>query len=191
MNVMFKRKKKSDFDLDADEIFSPLKKKCTLKKRFLKWGSLILLGLFLFSFIIPPFSMPAKGTITSGYSIRVKPDSSRWLDFETHSGLDIANTKGTPIFASKSGIVTQAGVSPGFGKHVIITHFPGVQTVYAHMDQLLVKKGQFVTRVTKIGLMGSTGRSTGNHLHFEVIIFGAKWPPGVWLFHDRLRERIF
>ena len=75
---------------------------------------------------------------------------------------------GTPITAAASGTIAFTGVSPVFGNYVIIRHSNGYQSLYGHMSQIIAKKGQYVSQGTRIGLVGSTGYSTGPHLHFTV-----------------------
>ena len=105
------------------------------------------------------FIWPTKGVFTSGYG---------WRWGRMHKGIDIANNVGTPIFAAKDGLVAFAGWSSGYGYLVEISHRDGSSTRYAHNSRLLVKKGQMVPQGSRISLMGSTGRSTGPHLHFEI-----------------------
>lgn len=96
----------------------------------------------------------------------------------THKGLDIAAPKGTPIKAAAGGRVTYSGnASDGYGNYVVISHGNGVQTVYAHCSKLLVKKGQQVSQGEVIAKVGSTGNSTGNHLHLEVRKNGIAYNP--------------
>jgi len=102
---------------------------------------------------------PTKGVFTSGYG---------WRWGRMHKGIDIANNVGTPILAAKDGIVVYAGWSGGYGYLVEIKHNDGHSTRYAHNSRLLVKNGQRVRQSDRISLMGSTGRSTGPHLHFEI-----------------------
>lgn len=85
-----------------------------------------------------------------------------------HTGIDMACPTGTPIMATASGTITYSGTSPVFGYYVIINHGNGYQSLYGHMSKILVKKGQWVSQGTRIGLVGSTGYSTGPHLHFTV-----------------------
>lgn len=85
-----------------------------------------------------------------------------------HTGIDMACPSGTPILAAASGTITYSGTSPVFGYYVIINHGNGYQTLYGHMSKILAKKGQWVSQGTRIGLVGSTGYSTGPHLHFTV-----------------------
>ena len=102
---------------------------------------------------------PTKGVFTSGFG---------WRWGRMHQGIDIANLTGTPIMASKDGIVTHAGWMGGYGYLVEISHSDGASTRYAHNSKLLVRKGQLVPQGATIAKMGSTGRSTGPHLHFEI-----------------------
>ena len=100
-----------------------------------------------------------------------------WGRIHGRNGVDIANKTGTPIYAAAEGIVTvadNAGWNGGFGKYVKISHPNGTETLYAHNSKLLATVGQQVSRGQQIALMGSTGRSTGPHLHFEV--HGARNP---------------
>jgi murein DD-endopeptidase MepM/ murein hydrolase activator NlpD len=85
-----------------------------------------------------------------------------------HRGVDMAAPYGTPFYAAHAGIVTVAGFEGGYGYSVFIDHGKGVETVYGHASRLLVAEGQRVQAGQAIGLIGSTGDSTGNHLHFEV-----------------------
>lgn len=115
---------------------------------------------------------PVSGIITSRYGSN---DSVR---DHSHSGLDIAAPYGTPIKACASGTVTFSGnAGDGFGNYVVIAHGNGVQTVYAHCSQLLVSSGQQVSQGEVIAKVGSTGNSTGNHLHLEVRKNGVTYNP--------------
>ena len=102
---------------------------------------------------------PTKGVITSGYG---------WRWGRMHQGIDIANKVNTPILSAKGGIVSYAGWKGAYGYLVEIAHVNGDSTRYAHNNRLLVKKGQIVPQGATIATMGSTGRSTGPHLHFEI-----------------------
>ena len=105
------------------------------------------------------YQWPTKGVTTSGYG---------WRWGRMHKGIDIANNTGTPVVAARDGIVTYSGWSGAYGYLVEIVHSDGESTRYAHNSRLLVKKGQVVPSGARISLMGSTGRSTGPHLHFEI-----------------------
>lgn len=94
-----------------------------------------------------------------------------------HPGVDIANKTGTPVYAADSGTVIFAGWATGYGNSIVIDHGGGKKTRYGHSSKLLVSVGDEVEKGDKIMLMGSTGWSTGPHLHFEVIINGTKYNP--------------
>ena len=103
---------------------------------------------------------PVKGTLTSRFGMR---------NGHKHEGIDIAAPKGTPVRAAAGGKVVFSGWGPtGYGKMVIIKHQHHLTTLYAHNSKLIAKKGIRVKQGQKISLIGSTGRSTGPHLHFEV-----------------------
>lgn len=108
---------------------------------------------------------PVQGRISSEFGPRVHPVTGAHRD---HHGLDIAASTGTPIAAASGGTVTFAGQQRGYGNIVIIDHGNGTETRYAHQDTIAVSKGQTVTAGQRIGTVGSTGLSTGPHLHFEV-----------------------
>lgn len=105
------------------------------------------------------FIRPSRGVITSRFGYR-------WG--RMHEGIDIAASRGTPIVASDSGKVSFAGWRSGYGYCVMINHGNGYQTLYGHASKLYVKAGQYVNKGQKIAAVGSTGRSTGPHVHFEV-----------------------
>jgi LysM repeat protein len=111
------------------------------------------------------FAWPTHGILTQRY-------------WSGHLGIDIANVTGTPISAADAGYVVQAGVDTwGYGNQVLIDHGNGYLTRYAHLNTIKVKAGQSVKKGQVIGTMGSTGRSTGPHLHFEVIYSGTRRNP--------------
>lgn len=114
-----------------------------------------------------PVSLNGYQCMTSPYGYRVHPISGVT---RLHNGVDLAAVTGTPIFASKSGVVTTAciGWGNGYGNHVVINHGDGYSTLYAHQSALNVYEGQIVSQGDVIGYVGSTGNSTGPHLHFTV-----------------------
>lgn len=113
-----------------------------------------------------PSAMPAASyTLSSAFGYRRDPFNGSGA---MHNGLDFKATHGTAILAAADGVVTKAGWMGGYGKTIEITHGNGLMTRYAHMSSLGAKLGQKVERGIQIGRMGSTGRSTGTHLHFEV-----------------------
>lgn len=114
------------------------------------------------------FSWPTKGEFSSGYGPR---------GGSFHRGIDIAANSGTPIYSSLGGIVTHAGTRWEYGTTVEITHSNGMVTRYGHCSKLFVSVGQIVEKGHRIAAMGSTGRSTGPHLHFEILVNGVQVNP--------------
>lgn len=94
-----------------------------------------------------------------------------------HSGIDLACPKGTPIYSALDGKVTATGFNNTYGNYVIVTHHSGYKTLYGHMSEIIAVQGQWVTTNTKIGKVGSTGLSTGPHLHFTVFKNGKQVNP--------------
>src|SRR5262249_22429272 len=115
-----------------------------------------------------PSILPVKGLYGNGFGWRKDPFTGL-RDF--HEGLDITAAPGTKVVAPSDGIVTMAGPSDtGFGNFVCISHGYGVVTHYGHLQGFAVRPGQRVHRGDVIGFAGSTGRSTGPHLHYEVVV---------------------
>ena len=98
-----------------------------------------------------------------------------------HEGLDFAAPPGTPILAASGGVVLEAKFQPGYGNMVEIDHGDGLITRYAHASSLMVKQGQLVERGQQVARVGSSGRSTGPHLHFEVRLAGQPLDPRLFL----------
>ena len=120
--------------------------------------------------IAVPSSRPVSlATYTSGYGVRSDPFRG---SAAMHAGIDLAAPVGTPIYATADGTVDRAEWSGGYGNLVEIDHGKGLQTRFGHLSRILVHAGDHVTRGQVIALMGSTGRSTGSHLHYEVRIDG-------------------
>ena len=126
-----------------------------------------------------PTSMPAAVMLmSSGFGYRSDPFNG---GAAMHAGLDFKGPVGTPILAAAEGIITSAGSQGGYGNTIEITHANGLVTRYAHLSGFNVKSGQRVARGVQIGRMGSTGRSTGSHLHFEVRLNGQAINPRKFL----------
>lgn len=123
--------------------------------------------------------------IVSGFGYRFHP-ILRYR--RLHSGIDLAARPGTPIYATGDGVVRVAGRNSegysGYGVVVVIDHGFGFQTLYAHMTSTTVREGQKVRRGEQVGTVGSTGMSTGTHLHYEVILNGKKVDPIYYFFND-------
>ncbi len=114
-----------------------------------------------------PSVAPSKGLLTSSFGSREDPFTG---SSSMHSGLDIANAPGTDIFAPADGVVVLAGENGEYGNCVVIDHGRDTKTLYGHLQRYIVKVGQQVKRGEQIANMGTTGRSTGTHLHYEVRI---------------------
>lgn len=119
---------------------------------------------------------PITGTITSRFGVRSNIRSS------AHTGLDIAAPTGTPIKAAASGTVTFSGRKGAYGNMLVITHGNGVQTYYGHCSALYVSQGATVSQGQVIGAVGSTGNSTGPHLHLEIRVNGVAYNPQNYLY---------
>ena len=121
-----------------------------------------------------PTDWPANGNVTSGVGMRFSPWTGK---AEFHSGLDIPNPTGTPVYAPGNGIVDFVGESNGNGRTVILNHGQGIVTQYAHLSKAHVKKGEGVRKGQHIANVGSTGKSTSPHLHYEVRVNGVPIDP--------------
>ncbi len=127
------------------------------------------------------FIRPTEGWLTSPFG--------KYREYNTgvrrhHYGTDIANAVGTPIYASNSGIVTLADRLHIYGNAVILNHGQGVSTSYNHLSEIHVKVGERVEKGQRIGLMGSTGQSTGSHLHWGMVVNGVAVAPEEWTERD-------
>ena len=119
-----------------------------------------------------PSIWPVVGIVSSKFG---------WRRRRFHAGIDIAADYGTPIVATAPGKVIYAGYKRGYGYMVVIYHGYGYTTVYAHMSGINVRKGDLVDRGTVIGFVGATGRATGPHLHYEVLKYGVRQDPIIYL----------
>jgi murein DD-endopeptidase MepM/ murein hydrolase activator NlpD len=126
--------------------------------------------------------MPVKGWKSSDFGMRYDPFYNVW---QLHAGADFAAPAGSPIWAAASGNVFRAGWNGGYGNYTCVYHGTyqgkGFATCYAHQSAILVRAGQMVRQGQVIGRVGTTGASTGNHLHFEVRLDGAPVDPVPWL----------
>ncbi len=148
--------------------FDSVKGDPTFKQLFSSWKKLD--SLQNGAIAIPSDKPVRTGAFTSGYGVRSDPFQGRAA---MHAGIDLSGPVGTPIYATADGTVTDAGWnSGGYGNLVKIDHGRGIETRYGHMSSIAIYPGQHITRGQLIGRMGSTGRSTGSHLHYEVRIDG-------------------
>ena len=131
---------------------------------------------------IQPISNKQLSRIASGFGFRIDPI---YKTRKSHMGLDFAAPSGTPIYATANGIVKFSGFSTsGYGNHVIINHGFGYETLYGHMVRVGATQGQQVKRGQVIGYVGSTGKSTGPHLHYEVHKSGVQLDPINFFYND-------
>jgi murein DD-endopeptidase MepM/ murein hydrolase activator NlpD len=137
---------------------------------------------------IQPVSNKDLDRIASGFGYRIDPI---YKTIKMHAGLDFTAPQGTPIYATANGVVKSAGFSEGgYGNHVVINHGYGYETLYGHMVRVKARNGQKVERGDIIGYVGSTGKSTGPHCHYEVHKNGQKLDP-VYFFYNDLSPQQF
>jgi murein DD-endopeptidase MepM/ murein hydrolase activator NlpD len=128
--------------------------------------------------LLPHGTPVSQGFVGSGYGMRFDPFTGQQ---SMHAGLDFPAPVGTPIFAAAGGVVVNAEPNPDFGNMVEIDHGKGLATMYAHTSRMFVKNGDIVRKGQKIAEVGTTGRSTGPHLHFEVHVNGVPQNPAKYL----------
>lgn len=128
--------------------------------------------------LMVPNSRPVEVSVGSGFGFRADPFSGRAA---LHTGLDFPADTGTPIHAAAGGVVLSVGMHPQYGQMVELDHGRGLVTRYAHTSRVLVRLGDLVRRGQPIAQVGSTGRSTGPHLHFEVLVDGVQQDPAKFL----------
>lgn len=131
---------------------------------------------------IQPVSNKDLNRIASGFGYRIDPV---YKTIKMHAGLDFAAPQGTPIYATADGVVSTSGnLGNGYGNHVVIRHGYGYETLYGHMVRVKARTGQSVKRGEVIGWVGSTGKSTGPHCHYEVHKNGNKIDPVYFFYND-------
>jgi murein DD-endopeptidase MepM/ murein hydrolase activator NlpD len=124
------------------------------------------------------FLRPVNGTITDTFGGRINPVTGVPGN---HNGIDYANSTGTPILATKNGVVTYSGWIEGYGNTIILDHGEGIQSLYGHAESLAVSVGQAICQGDVVAYVGSTGMSTGPHLHFEIRINGIPVDPFIYI----------
>jgi murein DD-endopeptidase MepM/ murein hydrolase activator NlpD len=136
---------------------------------------------------IQPVSNKDLTRIASGYGMRIDPV---YGTPKMHKGLDFTAPQGTPIYATGDGVVSESGYTEGgYGNHVVINHGYSYETLYGHMVRVKVRNGQRVKRGEIIGWVGSTGKSTGPHCHYEVHVNGEAVDPVYFFFNDLNAEQ--
>ena len=118
--------------------------------------------------------MPVQGKVTSGFGYRIHPVTG---NRSFHTGIDLAAPQGTHVSAAYSGTVRDTGYTSGRGNYILLAHGENLQTLYCHLSQIDVQTGDAVAAGDTVGLVGSTGMSTGPHLHFEVRVDGIRCDP--------------
>lgn len=136
---------------------------------------------------IQPVSNKDLDRIASGFGYRIDPI---YKTMKFHSGLDFAAPSGTPIYSTGDGVIEEASLSDvGYGNHVVVNHGYGYKSLYGHMVRMKVKRGQTVKRGDVVGWVGSTGKSTGPHCHYEVSKNGTKVDPVYFFYNDLTPEQ--
>ncbi|MCS7194405.1 MAG: peptidoglycan DD-metalloendopeptidase family protein [Meiothermus sp.] len=119
--------------------------------------------------------LPFEARLTSGFGYRPSPFGN--LAYEFHNGVDLAAPEGTPVYATAAGTASEVGWNPLFGLMVLLDHGNGLHTLYGHLSASYVGRGEQVSQGQPIGAVGSTGRSTGPHLHYSVYRYGVAVDP--------------
>ncbi|MFY7652836.1 MAG: M23 family metallopeptidase [Chitinophagaceae bacterium] len=135
---------------------------------------------------IQPISNKQLDRIASGFGYRIDPV---YKVRKLHQGLDFTAPQGTPIYATADGVVKEANFVQGYGNHVVINHGYGYQTLYGHMVRIKARGGQRIKRGEVIGYVGSTGKSTGPHCHYEVHRNGKPVDPVYYFYNDLTPEQ--
>ena len=125
-----------------------------------------------------PAAWPTRGWVTSDFGVRLDPYTAERM---MHRGLDIATPKGQTVYAPSDATVVSTAAERGYGKVLVLDHGNGVSTRYGHLSEIFVKPGERVKRGARVAAVGSTGRSTGPHLHYEVRVNGAAENPRKFL----------
>ena len=115
------------------------------------------------------FMWPTAGVVSSGFGNRLHPILG---GYRLHAGIDLGNTTGQPVYATRDGVVVTAGPWGGYGNAVVLDHGDGLSSLYAHLSAVTVRPGDLVVGLEQVGNIGSTGLSTGPHLHFEIRLNG-------------------
>jgi murein DD-endopeptidase MepM/ murein hydrolase activator NlpD len=132
-----------------------------------------------------PSEWPVQGIVTSSFGARLDPFNGEGA---FHTGIDIATSKGDAVRAPADGTVVKAGMGNGYGREVVIDHGHGIETIYAHLSGFAVTEGQEVSRGDILGYVGSSGHSTGPHLHYEVRIHDTPVNPSKYLHAAAARQ---
>ena len=129
-----------------------------------------------------PTVWPVHGVVTSGFGVRTDPFTGGTA---YHEGIDISTSRGEPVLATADGVVLLSGWAGEYGRAIEIVHNDRYTTLYGHLEQTLVEEGQQIRRGDRVGLVGSTGRSTAPHLHYEVHVDGRAVNPLEYILETR------
>ena len=129
-----------------------------------------------------PTVWPVHGVVTSAFGLRTDPFDG---GAAAHEGIDISTSRGEPVLATADGTVLLSGWAGEYGRAIEIVHNDRYVTLYGHLDQTLVSEGQTIRRGDRVGLVGSTGRSTAPHLHYEVHVDGRAVNPLEYILESR------
>lgn len=161
----------------VDNPLTPTVKESIQEFNFLKsasFGGIYRRSSYQWQIHTQPTSWPMNGIVRSSFGGRTDPLSGEGA---FHTGIDLAAPVGTPVRVTADGVVTSAGWAGGYGKLVVVDHGNGIQTYYAHLSRLSVVPGEEVRSGTTIAYSGSTGRSTGPHMHYEIRLAGTPVNP--------------
>lgn len=139
------------------------------------------------SIAIPSMQPVDDVKLTSSFGVRSDPFHG---SVAMHAGVDIPGPVGTPVYATADGVVGRSGRAGGYGNLVTVNHGKGIETRYGHLSKILVASNTRVRRGQLIGLMGSTGRSTGSHLHYEVRVDGAAVNPMPFMHNANVLDQV-
>ncbi len=156
--------------------YVPVSAEPRFKDLFLSWNKLAAIKTAITA--IPAFMPVRDYRYTSDFGFRFDPFNG---GSAMHQGVDMAGAHGEPIYAAAAGTISKAGVMSGYGNLVEVSHGKGLDTRYGHLSKILVRPGEFVRQGQLIGRMGSTGRSTGTHLHYEIRVDGRAVNPKPFL----------
>jgi murein DD-endopeptidase MepM/ murein hydrolase activator NlpD len=162
------------FEYLKSEDFSAQSSKIKLRENHSTQGLLDEIEQKISVFSNIPIGAPVQGHFNSNFGWRRSPFSGR---SHLHSGIDIGVDRKSPVVAVADGIVTRAGYRGAYGRRIVVDHGNGLKTLYGHLEAIEVKEGQKICRGQRIGFVGSSGRSTGPHLHYEIRVNGKPRDP--------------
>jgi murein DD-endopeptidase MepM/ murein hydrolase activator NlpD len=167
---------------ELEDLLATIETRLASKAEELSWIEDYLMAQKALKGMVPWQTPMEKFQLSSGFGWRIDPITGKKA---FHPGLDFATHRGNAVLAAAHGTVIQSGYEKGYGLSIILEHTAGIKTRYAHLSKALVKPGDIVKAGQKIGAAGSTGRSTGTHLHFEVLRHDHPLDPERFLFSEK------